>query len=159
MPGITPCLWFDGNAEDAANFYRTVFPDVTIDRVVRAPSDNPSMAEGAVLVVEFTIAGQALVGLNGGPQFPFTEAISFQIDCDGQAEVDRYYDALSAVPEAEQCGWVKDKFGLSWQIVPRTLMRLLADPDPDRARRASLAMMEMKRLDIAALERAAEGQS
>ena len=159
MPGITPCLWFDGNAEDAANFYRTVFPDVAIDRVVRAPSDNPSMAEGAVLVVEFAIAGQALVGLNGGPQFPFTEAISFQIDCDGQAEVNRYYDALSAVPEAEQCGWVKDKFGLSWQIVPRTLMRLLADPDPDRARRASLAMMEMKRLDIAALERAAEGQS
>ncbi|WCT73360.1 VOC family protein [Sphingomonas naphthae] len=158
MPAITPCLWFDGNAEDAAKFYQTVFADMTIDNIVRAPSDNPSMAEGAVLVVEFTIAGQKFVGLNGGPQFRFTEAVSFQIDCDGQAEVDRYYDALSAVPEAEQCGWIKDRFGLSWQIVPRTLMRLLSDPDPDRARRASLAMMEMKRLDIAALERAAEGR-
>jgi predicted 3-demethylubiquinone-9 3-methyltransferase (glyoxalase superfamily) len=156
MSGITPCLWFDGNAEDAAKFYLTVFPDGSIDEVVRAPSDNPSMKEGGVLVVTFTLAGQKFVGLNGGPHFRFNEAVSFQIDCDGQAEVDRYYDAMSAVPEAEQCGWIKDKFGVSWQIVPRTLMRLLGDPDPDRARRASLAMMEMKRLDVAALERAAE---
>jgi predicted 3-demethylubiquinone-9 3-methyltransferase (glyoxalase superfamily) len=158
MSKITPCLWFDGNAEEAANFYASILPDSKVDAVVRAPSDYPSGQAGNVLVVEFTVAGQKLTGLNGGPYFQFNEAVSFQIDCDDQAEVDRLTEALSAVPEAEQCGWVKDRFGLSWQIVPRRLKQLLADPDRAKAKRAMDAMMEMKRIDIAALERAAEGE-
>ena len=154
---ITPCLWFDGNAEEAANFYVSVFPDSRVDSVQRAPADYPSGKEGDVLIVEFTLAGQKYTGLNGGPYFKFNEAVSFQIDVGDQAEVDRLSDQLSAVPEAEQCGWVKDRFGLSWQIVPRQLTQLLADPDREKARRAFQAMMEMKRIDIAEIERAAEG--
>ena len=110
-----------------------------------------------MLIVEFTLDGQSFTGLNGGPTFKFTEAVSFQIDVGDQAEVDRFCNALSAVPEAEQCGWVKDKYGLSWQIVPRQLIQLLGDPDRGRAKRAFEAMMEMKRIDIAAIERAADG--
>jgi predicted 3-demethylubiquinone-9 3-methyltransferase (glyoxalase superfamily) len=159
MSKITPCLWFDGNAEEAANFYASLLPDSRVDSVVRAPSDYPSGSAGDVLVVEFTLAGQKFSGLNGGPVFKFSEAISFQIDCENQEEVDRLTDALSAVPEAEQCGWVKDRFGLSWQIVPVRLKELLADPDRAKAKRAMDAMMEMKRIDIAALERAAEGET
>lgn len=155
---ITPCLWFDGNAEEAANFYASIFPDSRIDHVQRAPGDYPSGKEGDALVVEFTLAGQAFTGLNGGPHFRFNEAVSFQIDCADQAEYDRYTAQLSAVPEAEQCGWVKDKFGLSWQLVPRRLTELFADPDKGRARRAFEAMMTMKRIDIAAIERAADGE-
>jgi len=154
---ITPCLWFDGNAEEAANFYVTLFKDSRVDAVQRAPADYPSGKEGDVLIVEFTLAGQKFTGLNGGPYFKFNEAVSFQIDVGDQAEVDRLSDQLSAVPEAEQCGWVKDRFGLSWQIVPRQLTQLLADPDREKARRAFQAMMEMKRIDIAEIERAAEG--
>ncbi len=157
MSKITPCLWFDDNAEEAANFYASNIPDSHIDSVVRAPSDYPSGAAGNVLVVEFTLAGQKLTGLNGGPYFQFSEAVSFQIDCDDQAEVDRLTEALSAVPEAEQCGWVKDRYGLSWQIVPRVLKQMLADPDRAAAKRAMDAMMQMKRLDIAALREAFEG--
>jgi predicted 3-demethylubiquinone-9 3-methyltransferase (glyoxalase superfamily) len=157
MSKITPCLWFDGNAEEAANFYASLLPDSSVDAVVRAPSDYPSGSAGNVLVVEFTLAGEKFTGLNGGPYFTFNEAVSFQIDCDDQAEVDRLTEALSAVPEAEQCGWVKDRFGLSWQIVPRVLKEMLADPDRAKAKRAMDAMMEMKRLDIAALEEAFEG--
>ncbi len=159
MSKITPCLWFDGNAEEAANFYASLLPDSRVDSVVRAPSDYPSGSAGDVLVVEFTLAGQKFSGLNGGPYFKFNEAVSFHIDCKDQAEVDRLSDALSAVPEAEQCGWVKDRFGLSWQIVPTRLKELLADPDRAKAKRAMDAMMEMKRIDIAALERAAEGET
>ena len=159
MSKITPCLWFDGNAEEAANFYASVLPDSRVDAVVRARSDYPDGRAGDVLVVEFILAGQRLTGLNGGPHFKFSEAISFQIDCDDQAEVDRLTEALSAVPEAEQCGWVKDRFGLSWQIVPRRLKELLADRDRPRAKRAMDAMMQMKRIDIAALERAANGET
>ena len=154
---ITPCLWFDGNAEEAANFYASILPDSRVDAVQRAPGDYPSGKEGDALVVEFTLAGQKFTGLNGGPNFKFNEAVSFQIDCKDQAECDRYTNALSAVPESEQCGWVKDRFGLSWQIVPARLTQLLADPDRDRARRAFEAMMTMKRIDIAAIERAAAG--
>jgi predicted 3-demethylubiquinone-9 3-methyltransferase (glyoxalase superfamily) len=157
MSGITPCLWFDGNAEEAARFYASVFPDGRVDAVRRAPSDYPSGKSGSVLLVEFTLMGQHFTGLNGGPQFRFNEAISFQIAVDTQAEADRFADALSAVPEAEQCGWVKDRFGVSWQIVPRPLIRLLGDADSGRARRAFEAMMQMKRIDIAAIERAADG--
>ena len=156
---ITPCLWFDGNAEEAANFYVTLLPDSRVDHVQRSPADNPSMKEGGVLVVEFTLAGQQFVGLNGGPHFKFNEAVSFQIHTKDQAETDRLTDKLSAVPEAEQCGWVKDRFGLSWQIVPDRMLELLADPDKDRARRAMEAMLKMKRIDIAEVERAADGKS
>jgi predicted 3-demethylubiquinone-9 3-methyltransferase (glyoxalase superfamily) len=154
---ITPCLWFDGKAEEAANFYASLLPDSHVDRIHRAPADYPSGKAGDVLTVEFTLMGQSFVGLNGGPLFKFNEAISFQIPVETQAEVRRLSDALSAVPEAEQCGWIKDRYGLSWQIVPRQLLRLLGDADPARARRAFEAMMQMKRIDIAALENAADG--
>ena len=157
MSNITPCLWFDGNAEEATNFYVSLFSDSHVDAVHRAPSDYPSGKAGDVLMVEFTLMGRPFTGLNGGPAFQFNEAISFQIPVETQAEVERLSDALSAIPEAEQCGWVKDHFGVSWQIVPRQLIRLIGDPDPARARRAFAAIMEMKRIDIAALERAADG--
>ena len=156
MAHITPCLWFDGNAEEAANFYASVFPDSRVDAVRRSPGDYPAGKAGNVLMVEFTLMGRPFTGLNGGPMFKFSEAISFQIPVETQAEADRLADALSAVPEAEQCGWVKDRFGVSWQIVPRQLIRLIGDADPDRAKRVFTAMMQMKRLDIAALERAAD---
>ena len=157
MSGITPCLWFDGNAEEAAKFYAALFPDSRVDAIHRAPTDYPAGRAGNVLLVEFTLMGRAFTGLNGGPQFKFTEAISFQIPVETQEAVDRFSDALSAVPEAEQCGWVKDRFGVSWQIVPRQLIRLMGDADRARAKRAFEAMMPMKRIDIAVIERAADG--
>jgi len=152
MTTITPCLWFDGNAEEAARFYASLLPDSSVDKVHRAPGDYPSGKAGDVLTVEFTLMGRPFVGLNGGPQFAFNEAVSFQIPVNTQAEIDRLSDALSEVPQAEQCGWVKDRFGLSWQIVPVQLMRLIADADPVRSKRAFEAMMKMKRIDIAKLE-------
>lgn len=157
MAEITPCLWFDGNAEEAANFYTSVLPDSRVDAVHRAPADYPAGKAGDVLMVELTLMGRSFTGLNGGPSFRFNEAISFQIPVETQADVDRFSDALSAVPEAEQCGWVKDRFGVSWQIVPRQVIRLFGSSDPARARRAFAAMMHMKRIDIATLERAADG--
>lgn len=156
MSGITPCLWFDGKAEEAAKFYVSVFPDSRVDAVHRTPGDYPSGKTGDVLLVEFTLMGRPFTGLNGGPQFQFNEAVSFQIPVETQAEVDRLSDALSAVPEAEQCGWVKDRFGVSWQIVPRQVIRLFGDSDRTRAKRAFEALMHMKRIDIAAIERAAD---
>ena len=159
MSKITPCLWFDGAAEDAANFYVSLLPDSRIDKVMRSPADNPSTPEGAVLTVEFTLAGQSFMGLNGGPQYPFTEAVSFSISCEDQAEVDRLWEALTAdggKPVA--CGWLKDRFGLSWQIVPKALPKLLSGPDRDGARRAMQAMMDMVKLDVAELERAYRGE-
>jgi predicted 3-demethylubiquinone-9 3-methyltransferase (glyoxalase superfamily) len=155
---IAPCLWFDGQAEEAARFYCSLLSDSHVDAVHRAPADFPSGKKGDVLTVEFTLAGRQLVGLNGGPHFTFNEAVSFQIYCDDQAEVDRLTAALSAVPEAEQCGWVKDRFGLSWQIVPKRLLALMTDRDAGKAQRAMQAMMTMKRIDIAAVERAAEAR-
>jgi predicted 3-demethylubiquinone-9 3-methyltransferase (glyoxalase superfamily) len=155
MTSITPCLWFDGTAEEAARFYTSLLPDSHVDAVHRAPGDYPAGKAGGVLMVEFTLMGQPFSGLNGGPQFKFNEAISFQIPVESQAEVDRLTNALSAVPEAEQCGWLKDRYGVSWQIVPRQLMRLIGGADQARAKRAFVAMMDMKRIDIAALERAA----
>jgi predicted 3-demethylubiquinone-9 3-methyltransferase (glyoxalase superfamily) len=157
MPGITPCLWFDGNAEEAAKFYAALFPDSHVDAIHCSPGDYPSGKAGDVLLVEFTLMGQSFTGLNGGPQFQFNEAVSFQIPVETQAEADRFADALSAVPDAEQCGWLKDRFGVSWQIVPRQVIRLFDDPDRTRAKRAFDAMMHMKRIDIGALERAADG--
>jgi predicted 3-demethylubiquinone-9 3-methyltransferase (glyoxalase superfamily) len=156
MPRISPCLWFDGNAEEAAHFYVGLFPDSRVDAVHRAPGNYPAGKVGDVLTVEFTLMGQPFVGLNAGPAFRFNEAISFQVPVNTQEQVDRFTQALSAVPEAEQCGWLKDRFGLSWQIVPEQLTRLITGNDPARARRAFAAMMTMKRIDIAALQRAAE---
>ena len=158
MDMIKPCLWFDGQAEEAARFYASLFPDSHVDKVIRAPTDNPSTSAGAVLVVEFTLAGRAWQGLNGGPMFKFSEAVSFSIDCADQAEVDRYWDALTADGgEPSQCGWVKDRFGLSWQIVPRALSRALQGPDAAGAARAMEAMMTMDKIDVAAIERAYRG--
>ena len=156
MSKLSPCLWFDGKAEEAAHFYVSLLPDSHVDTVHRAPSEYPSGRAGDVLTVEFTLAGMPFVGLNGGPRFTFNEAVSFQIYTDDQAETDRLTAALSAVPDAEQCGWVKDRYGLSWQIVPRRLLALMTDPDRARAKRAMEAMMRMKRIDIAAIERAAD---
>jgi predicted 3-demethylubiquinone-9 3-methyltransferase (glyoxalase superfamily) len=158
MSKISPCLWFDGDAEDAAKLYTSLFPDSRIDTVQRSPADNPSTPEGAVLTVEFTLAGQKFIGLNGGPAFRFTEAISLTIDCEGQAEVDRYWDALIADGgEPSQCGWLKDRFGLSWQVVPKQLNEVLSGPDRDGARRAMEAMLQMGKLDVAKLEEAYAG--
>lgn len=153
---IRPCLWYDGDAEEAAKYYVSIISDSRIENIGRSPADNPSTKEGEVLTVEFTLAGQPFLGLNGGPQFKFTEAVSFQIDCEDQVEVDRLWTALSEGGEESQCGWLKDRWGLWWQIVPQRLPELLSDEDPDVARRAMQAMMEMGKIDIAALERAAQ---
>jgi predicted 3-demethylubiquinone-9 3-methyltransferase (glyoxalase superfamily) len=157
MSKISPCLWFDGQAEEAAAFYVSLFPNSRVEKVSRAPADFPSGSAGDVLRVDFTLAGESYIGLNGGPLFTFTEAVSLSVDCADQAEVDRYWEALTADGGAPApCGWVKDKFGLSWQIVPRRLTELMNDPDPGRARRAMEAMLQMSKLDVAALERAAD---
>ena len=158
MQKIRPCLWYDHTGEQAANFYVTLFPDSRIDNVQRSPADNPSMKEGGVLVVEFTIAGQEYIALNGGPHFKFNEAISLQVLTEDQEETDRLWDALTANGgEESQCGWLKDRWGLSWQITPKRLLELMSDPDKDKARRAMEAMLKMQKIDIAAVERAAEG--
>ena len=158
MQKIIPFLWFDGQAEEAARFYVALLPDSRIERVTRSPADTPSGPAGMVLTVEFTLAGTRFMGLNGGPQFPFTEAVSFQIACRDQAEVDQLWTALCDGGSEHQCGWLKDRWGLSWQVVPTRLHELLGDPDPDRAGRAMQAMLGMKKLDIAALERAVDGR-
>lgn len=158
MPKFFPCLWFDGNAEEAANFYVTLLPDSRIDKVWRSPAETPAGPEGMVLTVDFTIAGQPMQGLNGGPEFTFSEAVSFAIECEDQAELDQLWDTLLANGgEPGPCGWLKDRFGLSWQVFPRRLNELLDDPDPDRASRTMEAMLAMSKLDVAELERAADG--
>jgi predicted 3-demethylubiquinone-9 3-methyltransferase (glyoxalase superfamily) len=155
---ITPCLWFDGKAEEAAEYYASVFPDSHVDKVVRAASDNPSTARGDVLTVEFTVADTPFVGLNGGPDFRFNEAISFMVDCDDQAEVDRYWAALiEGGGEPGPCGWLKDRFGVSWQVVPRQLNQMLESADREAAQRAMEAMLKMGKLDIQRLQEAYEG--
>ncbi|MEU5066925.1 VOC family protein [Streptomyces virginiae] len=151
--GFTTCLWFDGDAEAAADYYLSVFKDGRIARYTQA---NPEQ-EGSVMTVEFEVNGQRFVGLNGGPQFPFTEAISFQIDCVDEAEADYYYEALTKDGGQESdCGWVKDRFGVSWQVIPPGAVELVSDPDPGRASRAMAAMMKMKKLDVAEMRRAAD---
>lgn len=155
---IAPCLWFDGDAEDAAAFYAATFPDSRVGEVGRAPSDYPSGKEGDVLTVEFTILGMPFVGLNGGPDFKFNEAVSFQVFTADQKETDRYWNAIvDGGGEENVCGWCKDRFGLSWQIVPKALTDALADSDPEAARRAFATMMEMKKIDVAAIESARTG--
>jgi len=150
---IAVCLWFDGNAEEAANFYARTFPDSRVDAVHRAPGDYPAGEEGDVLTVEFTVLGMPFLGLNGGPQFKFDEAVSFQVYTADQAETDRLWNAIVGNGGAEsECGWCKDKYGLSWQITPRALMEAVSDPDRAAAKRAFDAMMTMKKIDIAAIE-------
>jgi predicted 3-demethylubiquinone-9 3-methyltransferase (glyoxalase superfamily) len=151
-----PCLWFDGQAEEAAAFYTSLFPDGHVDKVWRSPAETPSGPAGMVLTVDFTLMGERFQGLNGGPDFRFNEAVSFVIECEDQAEVDRLWEALAADGgEPGPCGWIKDRFGLSWQIVPRRLNELMDDPDPDRARRAMEAMLKMGKIEVDELERAA----
>jgi predicted 3-demethylubiquinone-9 3-methyltransferase (glyoxalase superfamily) len=158
MSKITPCLWFDGDAEEAARFYTSLLPDSHIDSVDRAPADNPSTPKGEVLTVDFTLAGTKFIGLNGGPDFPFTEAVSFTIDCEDQAEVDRYWDALIAGGGSpNQCGWLNDRFGVYWQVIPRQLPELLKGPDRDGAARAMEAMLRMSKIDVEGLREAYEG--
>lgn len=157
-PGLTTGLWFDKNGLEAAEYYVSIFPRSRITKVTRSPADNPSGKKGDILLVDFKIDGRPFQALNGGPYFKFNEAVSFIIDCKDQAEMDRYYDALSAVKDSEQCGWVKDKFGVSWQLQPRALTRLLASRDAAKAERVMKAMLEMKRLDVAALEAAGRGE-
>ena len=155
MPSTIPCLWYDQNAEEAAQFYCSIFPNSSILRVNRSPMDNPSGPEGSVLSVEFELDGTRYTAMNGGPYFTFSEAISFQIDCANQKEVNYYWDALTAGGEESQCGWLKDKYGLSWQVVPRRLIELMSHADPEVARRAGEAMLTMRKLDVEELERAA----
>ena len=158
MSKITPCLWFDGQAEEAAAFYTSIFPDSRIDQVNRSPGDTPSGPEGSVLTVDFTIAGEPFIALNGGPDFTFNEAISFSIDCEDQAEVDWYWEALVAGGgEHSVCGWLKDRFGVSWQVVPKILPELMNGSDRDRAKRALDAMLKMTKLDVAKIREAADG--
>lgn len=150
---ITPFLWFDHQAEQAAEFYTSVFPDSRIVKVARYGEAGPGPA-GSAMTVEFQLQGQTFVALNGGPHFKFTEAISFVVNCESQEEVDMYWEKLSAGGSESRCGWLKDQFGLSWQIVPTALPRLLGDPDPAKAGRVVKAMLTMKKLDIRALEEA-----
>jgi predicted 3-demethylubiquinone-9 3-methyltransferase (glyoxalase superfamily) len=155
MPAITPMLWFDTEAEQAAEFYTSVFPNSKIVEVTRYGSAGPR-SEGMVMTVSFELDGREFVALNGGPDFKFNEAVSFVIDCETQEEVDRYWETLADGGEEGPCGWLKDRFGLSWQVTPTMLPRLLADPDTEKAQRVMAAMLEMRKIDIEALERAAE---
>lgn len=157
MQKITPFLWFDGQAEEAAHFYVSLFPGSRIERVNRSPADTPSGPAGMVLTVEFTLAGTRYIALNGGPHYSFTEAVSFQIACADQAEVDRLWAAFSEGGSEGPCGWIKDRWGLSWQVIPTRLLELFNDLDPTRARRAAEAMLKMNKIVIADLERAADG--
>jgi predicted 3-demethylubiquinone-9 3-methyltransferase (glyoxalase superfamily) len=157
MPKQIPCLWFDGQAEEAAAHYTAIFPNSNIGEVTRyGPDMPPPMQEGDVLTVSFTLDGQEYVGLNGGPQFTFSEAISFQIMCKDQEEADHYWNRLLEDGEESMCGWLKDKFGVSWQVFPTELLSLVNDPDPGRAQRATQAMLQMRRIDIAEIRRAAD---
>lgn len=154
MPKITPCLWFDTQGEDAAKLYTSVFPNSRIVNVARYGEAGPG-PEGSVMVVTFELDGQRFLALNGGPEFAFSEAVSFQVDCKTQAEVDAYWSALSEGGEEGPCGWLKDRYGLSWQIVPARLPELLSDPDREKSQRVMRAMLSMKKIEIGALERAA----
>ena len=157
---ITPCLWFDTEAEDAARFYCSVFKDSRmgkINRYVKEGQEIHGKEAGSVMAVEFEIAGKKFAALNGGPQFKFSEAISFQVHCDDQDEVDYFWEKLTEGGKEVACGWLKDKFGLSWQVVPKVLFEMLSGADPEKAQRVTKAFLQMKKFDIAALERAYAG--
>lgn len=155
MPKITPCLWFDNEGEEAATFYTSVFPNSRITEVTHYGKAGP-VKEGSVMTVSFSLDGQDYLALNGGPAFTFSEAISLQVHCESQEEVDDYWATLTEGGEEGPCGWLKDRYGLSWQIIPTALLELNADPDRERADRAQEAMLQMKKLDIAELYRAAD---
>jgi predicted 3-demethylubiquinone-9 3-methyltransferase (glyoxalase superfamily) len=155
MTTITPCLWFDTEGEEAATFYVSLFKNSRITEVSRYGEAGPRPA-GTVMVVSFELDGRPFTALNGGPEFTFSEAISFQVDCQSQEEVDYYWDGLSAGGEEGPCGWLKDRYGVSWQVVPRALIALLQDPDPGRSQRAMAAMLTMKKIDIAAVQAAVD---
>jgi predicted 3-demethylubiquinone-9 3-methyltransferase (glyoxalase superfamily) len=150
---ITPMLWFDGQAEEAAHLYVSIFPDSSVGAISRLPDGTP-------LVVEFTLAGDRFTALNGGPEYAFTPAVSFVVDCETQEEVDYYWDRLGAGgdPATRQCGWLSDRFGISWQVVPRQLGELMSDPDPEKAGRTREALLKMQKLDIEELRRAHDGE-
>jgi len=156
MQKITTCLWFDNNAEEAVNFYTSIFKNSKVLEVSRWGEGGPG-PEGSVLTMRFQLEGQEFQALNGGPQFKFTEAISLSVDCQSQEEVDELWEKLSEGGSEDQCAWLKDKFGLSWQIVPRALPELLADPDPEKSKRVMEAMLKMKKIDIKALQEAYAG--
>ena len=160
MSKVSPCLWFDGEAEEAAKLYVSLLPDSRIELIQRNLIDGPAGKAGSVLVVQFTLGGQQFMALNGGRRFEYTHAVSFKIDCADQAEVDRLWEALSSNGgSVERCGWLKDRFGVSWQIVPSVLPKLLGGSDRAGAERAMKAMLQMGKLDIAELQRAYEGKS
>ena len=154
MKAITPCLWFDTQGEEAAEFYTSVFPNSKIREISRYGSAGPRR-EGMVMTVSFELDGQKFIALNGGPDFTFNEAVSFEVICENQEEVDRYWDTLSEGGEEGPCGWLKDRFGVSWQIVPARLYELIRDPDPEKSQRAMEAMLGMGKIEIEGLERAA----
>jgi predicted 3-demethylubiquinone-9 3-methyltransferase (glyoxalase superfamily) len=161
---ITPCLWFDNQAEEAANFYTSIFKNSKIGRIARYGKEGYEIhrrPEGTVMTVEFEIDGQAFTALNGGPIFKFNEAISFQVRCETQEEVDYYWEKLSegGDKKAQQCGWLKDKYGMSWQVIPKVLSELLGDPDSEKSQRAMKAMLQMKKIDIGKIKRAYDGLS
>jgi predicted 3-demethylubiquinone-9 3-methyltransferase (glyoxalase superfamily) len=155
--GFTTCLWFDGQAEEAANYYTSIFEDSKIGEIGHYTEAGPG-TPGSVLAVEFELNGQKFVGLNGGPEFKFNEAISFQIFCKDQDEVDYYWNKFTEEGEEGVCGWLKDKYGVSWQVIPDGLVELISDSDPEKAKRATEAMFSMKKLDIAAIEKAHAGE-
>ena len=160
MPKQIPCIWMDGTAEEAAAHYTAIFPNSSIGEVTRyGPDMPPPMKEGDALTVGFTLDGQEYTALNGGPQFPQTEAISFQIMCKDQEVADHYWTRLTEGGEESQCGWLKDKFGVSWQVIPVEMLSLLNDSDPGRAQRATQAMLGMRRIDLAEIKRAADSAS
>jgi predicted 3-demethylubiquinone-9 3-methyltransferase (glyoxalase superfamily) len=160
MHKIAPCLWFNHNAQEAAEFYAATFPDSSVGAITLAPGDNPSSEEGSVLTVEFTVLGMKFLGLNGGDAFKFDEAVSFQVYTDSQEETDRYWNAIvDGGGEESACGWCRDRFGLSWQITPRALMEAISSPDRAAAKRAMDVMMTMRKIDIAAVERAIAGEA
>ena len=152
---LITCLWFNGNAREAAEFYASIFPDSSVADNWRAPTETPGNTQGDEVVVNFRIFGRPFIALNGGPQFPHTEAVSFQIPCSNQEEIDHYWGLLTADGgEESQCGWLKDKFGVSWQVTSPMMMNFLAGPDPAGAARATQAMLAMNKIDLAALESA-----
>ena len=162
MQKITPFLWFDNNAEEAVNFYVSTFKNSKVGKVTRyneASSKAAGRPEGSVMTMEFQLEGQSFTAINGGPHFKFTEAISFVVDCESQEEVDYFWNKLTADGGQEsQCAWLKDKYGLSWQIVPRVLIEMIGDKDPQKAQRVMAAMLQMKKIDIATLQRAYDGE-
>jgi predicted 3-demethylubiquinone-9 3-methyltransferase (glyoxalase superfamily) len=157
MQRITPFLWYAEKAEEAAAFYVSIFPDSRITRVVSMPSESPSGPPGSVKIIDFVLFGQEFVAMTAGPLDPFNHAVSFVVNCKDQSEIDRYWDALLDGGTPEQCGWLRDRYGLSWQIVPTVLGEMMAERDPDKAKRASDAMMKMVKIDIAALQAAFAG--